>query len=149
MIRANQTLAARKLRYRFGPVPMRLRLAILVSSIALGACTTTPPELLPPPFGPDTSSPQRARLFWPTGLAMHPRGHHLLVANANFDHAFAGGAIYSLDVDALLAQRGTVPFSPTFLRQGNEGAAMVGNYLGPLVLEGGRKRHRSALREER
>src|SRR5256885_5553249 len=114
---------------------MRLRLAILVASIAIGACSTTPPELLPPPFGPDTSSPQPARLFWPTGIAIDPGGKHLLVANANFDHAFAGGAIYSLDVDALLAQRGTVPFSPSFLRQGNAGAAMVGNYLGPLVLD--------------
>jgi hypothetical protein len=114
---------------------MRVRLAILLASIALGACSTTPPELLPPPFGPDTSSPQPARLFWPTGLAIHPSGQYLLVANANFDHAFAGGAIYSLDVPALLAQRGTVPFSPAFLRQGNAGAAMVGNYLGPLVLD--------------
>jgi len=114
---------------------MRLPVAILVSSIALGACTTTPPELLPPPFGPDASSPQPPRLFWPTGMAMHPSGQHLLVANANFDHAFAGGAIYSLDVNALLAQRGTVPFSPAFLRQGNAGAAMVGSYLGPLVFD--------------
>ncbi|TMB26449.1 MAG: hypothetical protein E6J61_21945 [Deltaproteobacteria bacterium] len=112
---------------------MRLRLAILVASIAIGACTTTPPELLPPPFGPDTSSPQPARLFWPTGIAIDPGGKHLLVANANFDHAFAGGAIYSLDVNALLTQRGTVPFSAAFVRKG--GAAMVGNYLGPLVLD--------------
>ena len=116
---------------------MRVCLAILVASIAIGACSTSPPELLPPPFGPDTSSPQPARLFWPTGIAIavHPQGQYLLVANANFDHAFAGGAIYSLDVDALLAQRGTVPFSPSFLRQRNAGAAMVGNYLGPLVLD--------------
>ena len=112
---------------------MRARLAILVASIAIGACSTTPPELLPPPFGPDTSAPNPARLFWPTGIAIHPNGQHLLVANANFDHAFAGGTIYSLDVPALLAQRGTVPFSPSFLR--TEGAAMVGNYLGPLVLD--------------
>jgi hypothetical protein len=112
---------------------MRLRLAILVASIAIGACSTTPPELLPPPFGPDISAPKPARLFWPTGIAIHPNGQHLLVANANFDHAFAGGAIYSLDVPALLAQRGVVPFSPSFLRTG--GAAMVGNYLGPLVLD--------------
>jgi len=114
---------------------MRAPVAILASTLALGACTTSPPELLPPPFGPDVSSPQPARLFWPTGIAMHPSGQHLLVANANFDHAFAGGAIYSLDVAALLAQRGTVPFSPAFLRQGKEGAAMVGNYLGPLKLD--------------
>src|SRR5438067_3569576 len=116
---------------------MRVCLAILVASIAIGACSTSPPELLPPPFGPDTSSPQPARLFWPTGsaIAIHPQGQYLLVANANFDHAFAGGAIYSLDVDALLVQRGTVPYSPSFLRQRNAGAAMVGNYLGPLVLD--------------
>jgi hypothetical protein len=110
---------------------MRTRPFLVLAFVAAVACTTTPPELLPPPFGPDTSSPEPARLYWPTGIAMHPSGKFLLVANGNFDHAFAGGTIFSLDVPSLLAQRGVVPFSPTFVRS----AAMVGSYLGPLVLD--------------
>src|SRR6059058_1402155 len=106
---------------------MRTHLAPLLACIATFACTTAPPELLPPPFGPDASAPKPARLFWPTGIAIHPSGKFLFVANGNFDHAFAGGAIYSLDVSTLLAQRGTVAFSPSFLRQGTAGAAIVGN----------------------
>jgi hypothetical protein len=64
-------------------------------------------------------------------MAMHPSGQFLLVANANFDHAFAGGTVFSIDVPSLLAQRGVVPFSPTFVRS----AVMVGSYLGPLALD--------------
>ncbi|MFL5426172.1 MAG: hypothetical protein ACJ783_14145 [Myxococcales bacterium] len=110
---------------------MRTRPLLLLACIAAIGCTTSPPELLPPPFGPDTSQPSPARLYWPTGLAMDPNGQFLLVANGNFDHAFAGGTIFSLDVPSLLAQRGVVPFSPEFVRS----SVMVGSYLGPLVLD--------------
>src|SRR3954468_10896567 len=99
---------------------MRNVLALLIP-IALGACSTSPPVLLPPPFGPDTSAPQPARLYWPTGIAMHPSGKFLLVANANFDRLYAAGTIYSLSVSKLLDQHGTVPFSPDFLNGDNAG----------------------------
>ncbi|MFL5421044.1 MAG: hypothetical protein ACJ79Y_09795 [Myxococcales bacterium] len=121
---------------------MRTRPLLLLACIAAIRCTTTPPELLPPPFGPDTSQPSPARLYWPTGLAMDPNGQFLLVANGNFDHAFAGGTIFALKVakdpknpksDELLGQHGTVAFDPSFVFPG--GAVMVGSYLGPLVLD--------------
>jgi hypothetical protein len=113
---------------------MRTRLA-LAACLATVACTTTPPVLLPPPYGPDVEQPQPVRLFWPTGIAIHPTGKYLFVANANFDHTYAGGTIVSLDVPSLLAQRNTVPFSPSFVRQGNGGVVITGSYLGPLVLD--------------
>src|SRR3954465_11030568 len=110
---------------------MRTRPLLLLACIAAIGCTTSPPELLPPPFGPDTRKPFAARKSVDPGLAMDPNGQFLLVGNANFDHAFAGGTIFSLDVTKLLAQRGVVPFSPELVRS----SVMVGSYLGPLVLD--------------
>ena len=61
--------------------------AICLSALLALSCGS-PPEFLPPPFGPEGQGP--TRLFFPTGLAVLPDGS-LLVANGNFNHAYDGG----------------------------------------------------------
>jgi hypothetical protein len=120
-------------------------------ALCLAACAA-PPQLLPPPFGP--GDPTNPRLFFPTGMAVLPDGA-LLVANGNFDHAFDSGTVVSIRksyLDAFFARRFQgqkldcdVPAAQA-LAQGCDddvtlhpaevfgGAAMIGNYAGPLAL---------------
>jgi hypothetical protein len=123
------------------------------------SCGNSVPDLKPPPFGPDPARPQAARFFFPTGLAAAPSGH-LLVVNGNFDHAFEGGTILSIDPAYLAQFLGYYDSSralpdpttcvPDFANPGDPcsksvsnaqlvqakafvGAAMIGSYGGPLV----------------
>src|ERR1700737_1121360 len=72
--------------------------ATLLALALAGAlsCSNSIPDVRPPPFGPDPAQPQPARFFFPTGLGATPSGN-LLVVNGNFDHAFEGGTILSID----------------------------------------------------
>ncbi|MGZ6125805.1 MAG: hypothetical protein ACXWLR_12645, partial [Myxococcales bacterium] len=110
----------------------------------LTACSSAPPELLPPPFGPNGASP--ARLFFPTGLARTNEGG-LLVANGNFNHAYDAGTVVGisrsfldslfslqLDCDVDPATRDS-RCNPDIPQQEFTGAVMIGNYAGPLVLD--------------
>jgi hypothetical protein len=115
--------------------------AIVAAALLLG-CNTTPPELLPPPFGPN--GPQPTRLFFPTGMAK-AAGGVLLVANGNFNRAFEAGTVVSVKreaLDGLLSSTldcdvanpdpaCTAPIQPA---QFFADAVMIGNYAGPLVL---------------
>jgi len=115
--------------------------AIVAAALLLG-CNTTPPELLPPPFGPN--GPQPTRLFFPTGMAK-AAGGVLLVANGNFNRAFEAGTVVSVRreaLDGLLSSTldcdvanpdpaCTAPIQPA---QFFADAVMIGNYAGPLVL---------------
>ena len=114
----------------------------IAAAALLAACNTMPPEVLPPPFGPN--GPQNPRLFFPTGLASAPDGT-LLVANGNFNHAFDSGTILTFSRDFLdrtfrlqldcdrpdadpnkcvvQIQPGDVP-----------GRVLIGSYAGPLTL---------------
>jgi hypothetical protein len=117
------------------------RSAIVAAALVLG-CNTNPPELLPPPFGP--SGPQPTRFFFPAGLAK-AGGGVLLVANGNFNRAFAAGTVVavkrkalddllstSLDCDVANPDPAcTAPIDPTKFF---DDAVMIGNYAGPLVL---------------
>ena len=118
---------------------LRLTLALL----AVAACTAQP-EFLPPPFGP--THPTTTRLFFPTGLAVLADGS-LLVANGNFNHAFDGGTIVSVRkswLDAVFAQQLDCDVATpaaacdddvsTHADEVFGGAAMIGNYAGPLLL---------------
>ncbi|GAC1608422.1 MAG: hypothetical protein NVS4B10_23720 [Myxococcales bacterium] len=134
-------------------------LAALLCAGAL-ACNTSVPDLRPPPFGPDVARPQAARLFFPTGMKVHKPTGHLLVVNGNFDHAFDGGTIVSFDpirdfqtyfsyydsAGAVPAARLVLVVAPLI-----RGAAMVGNYGGPLEIyadpAGGRVRAFTASRD--
>ena len=112
----------------------------------------TPPEFLPPPFGPEGAGP--TRLFFPTGLAVLPDGS-LLVANGNFNHAYDGGSLVSIRksyLDAFFAKKlecRKVPppelafhFTSTpcdddvSLHPADVfgGAVIIGNYAGPVAL---------------
>src|SRR5437899_6170720 len=108
-------------------------------SLALGlgllcACSfPAPPTFLPPPFGPDPARPQAARFFYPTGIAIDPSGSWLVVSNSNADRLYDAGAMYSLRIADLDKLAGTVPFPANALG----GAAITGNYTGPVVLAGG------------
>ena len=113
---------------------------ILVAALLLG-CSTSPPQYLPPPFGPDGPSP--TRLFFPTGLSKTNEGG-LLVANGNFNHSYDAGTVVGisraffdrvfglrLDCGKEVPDPGCVqPFQETDFT----GAVMIGNYAGPLVM---------------
>jgi len=125
---------------------------VLLAALAAG-CSTDPPQFLPPPFGPAGPSP--VRLFFPTGLAKTSEGH-LLVANGNFNHAFDGGTVVGISrsyLDSVFLLRsaanakldcGLATTDPGFDARCSQqipqeqftGAAMIGNYAGPLVLDG-------------
>lgn len=110
----------------------------------LAACNTTPPQFLPPPFGPE--GPQPARLFFPTGLVQAPGPDAgLLIANGNFDRLFETGTVVNLTRSYLdsrfLPDAGPldcdVPDASLDCTQpipGDTSAAMIGSYAGPLVL---------------
>jgi hypothetical protein len=118
-----------------------MRKSAIAAAALLAACNTAPPEVLPPPFGPDGAQP--ARLFFPTGLANTPDGT-LLVANGNFNHAFDSGTLVSisrayLDSVFRLQLDCDVPdpdprCNPQIPADQFVGAVLIGNYAGPLVL---------------
>ena len=115
--------------------------AILLAALLAG-CSSAPPELLPPPFGPDGPGP--ARLFFPSSIASTPDGV-LLVANGNFNHAFDSGtvvgisrafldSVFRLGLDCGIANRDArcvqdIPAAEF------TGAVMIGNYAGPMTLD--------------
>src|SRR6267143_2369572 len=129
--------------------------AFLLVLIAV-ACGT-PPEFLPPPFGP--AGPSATRFFFPTGLAVLPDGS-LLVANGNFNRAYDGGTLVSVRksyLDGFFAQklscekltapefRLTSAVIPPELASCDDdvslhnadvfgGAVIIGNYAGPMTL---------------
>jgi hypothetical protein len=119
--------------------------AIVAAALLLG-CNTLPPELLPPPFGPD--GPKPPRLFFPTGLAAASNG--LLIANGNFNRAFEAGTVVQISrsyIDSLLAGTTDCDVDPATLNPATRdacypqipsdqfiGSAMIGNYAGPLAL---------------
>src|SRR6266481_5055224 len=125
--------------------------ALAVAAL-LAACNTTPPQQLPPPFGPEGAQP--TRLFFPTGLASAPDGT-LVVANGNFNHAFDCGTMVSikrpfidgifnaLDPDTNQPQECDVPDPTAALAASCKrpitesdfgGAVLIGNYSGPMAL---------------
>jgi YVTN family beta-propeller protein len=119
--------------------------AIVAAALLLG-CNTLPPELLPPPFGPD--GPKPPRLFFPTGLAAASNG--VLIANGNFNRAFEAGTVVQISrgyIEPLLAGTIDCDVDPDTLDAATRnacypqipsaqfiGAAMIGNYAGPLAL---------------
>jgi hypothetical protein len=128
--------------------------AIVAAALLLG-CNTLPPELLPPPFGPD--GPKPPRLFFPTGLAQTSNG--LLIANGNFNRAFEAGTVVHISrtyIQSLLAGTFDCDVDPDSVDQANRAAfdaachpqipadqfigngdrkgVMIGNYAGPLAL---------------
>tara|TARA_B100000609_G_C17222497_1_gene441281 strand:- start:6070 stop:7968 length:1899 start_codon:yes stop_codon:yes gene_type:complete len=60
---------------------------LFVSSLAVVGCTGTSLGISPDP----------SKLHYPVGLAVHPSGKFLYVANSNFDLAFTGGTLMVLD----------------------------------------------------
>lgn len=119
---------------------LALRAAPLALVALLAACPT-PPEVLPPPFGPDASNPDpNPRLFFPTGLQAAPSGH-LLVVNGNFDRGFDAGLLVSLDpvwLQGVFAGPSVTSTDPKLSvpipRTAFTGLALIGNYAGPLGL---------------
>lgn len=115
-----------------------------LAAVCLLAACGTPPEFLPPPFGPNGATP--TRFFFPTGLAALPDGS-LLVANGNFNQAYAGGTLVSVRrsyLDAVFGRQlqcDTGQPDPACdddvsAHPGDVfgGAVMIGNFAGPLAL---------------
>ncbi|HTO96350.1 MAG TPA: hypothetical protein VMK66_04820 [Myxococcales bacterium] len=114
---------------------------VLIAALA-AACNTQPPQVLPPPFGPDGPSP--TRLFFPTGLGQTNEGG-LLVANGNFNHAYDSGTmvgisrdyldrLYNLQLDCgALGRDDSVCIQP-IQESDFTGVVMIGSYSGPLAL---------------
>jgi len=122
---------------------LRRGLAAVPLACALLCACDTVPTILPPPFGPNASHPEAARLFFPTGLSVAPSGH-LLVANGNFDQAFSGGTMVSLDpsyVNSFFTNPVADPTDPTqpvpvdIPPAAFSGVVMIGNYAGPLTID--------------
>jgi len=121
----------------------------IAAAALLAACNTMPPAVLPPPFGPD--GPQAPRLFFPTGLAATPDGT-LLIANGNFNHAYDSGTVLALSrtfLDPLFKPAPPAPqldcdvpdtdpgFAGCLVQiPKNASAVLIGNYAGPLALNG-------------
>jgi hypothetical protein len=125
-----------------------MKKSAIAAAALLAACNSAPPELLPPPFGPNGAQP--ARLFFPTGLAKMPDGT-LLVANGNFNHAFDSGTVVSisrayldelfrkrLDCDRIDPITGVQPAGCIAQIPADQfaGAVLIGNYAGPLAVSG-------------
>lgn len=136
--------------------------AAILAALCVFSCGT-PPEFLPPPFGP--TGPGPTRLFFPTGLAALPDGS-LVVANGNFNHAYDGGSLVTIRksyLDAFFAKKlECQKVSPPESRLSSPnpacvpgdarpvcacdddvsthpadvfgGAVIIGNYAGPLAL---------------
>jgi hypothetical protein len=104
--------------------------AALCASLLCACSLSAPPTLLPPPFGPDPDRPEPARFFFPTGIAIDPSGTWVVVSNSNADRLYDAGAMYSLRAADLKTLVGLVPFPTASLA----GAAITGNYTGPMVL---------------
>ena len=98
-----------------------MKKSAIVAAALLLRCHTLPPELLPPPFGPD--GPKPPRLFFPTGLAVASNG--LLVANGNFNRAFEAGTVVQISgdyIDSLLKSTIDCDVDPATLDQATKDA---------------------------
>jgi hypothetical protein len=116
--------------------------ALAVAAL-LAACNTNPPQLLPPPFGPEGVQP--TRLFFPTGLASAADGT-LAVANGNFNHLYDCGTMVTIQrtyIDGLFRQTldcdVDTNIRPAACVQQNSqiqfgDARLIGNYAGPISL---------------
>src|SRR5207253_8109148 len=108
------------------------RSAALASAL-LCACSSAPPTLLPPPFGPDPANPEAARFFFPTGVAIDPSATWIVVTNANADRQYDGGTMYSFRAADFVkyfppgAPGGPLPFPKDSL----VGKVVIGNFTGP------------------
>ncbi len=114
----------------------------IAAAALLAACNTMPPEVLPPPFGPN--GPQAPRFFFPTGLAATADGT-LLVANGNFNHQYDSGTVLSLSrtfLDSRINLQLDCDLPDTDPRFAgclvpvplDVPAVLIGNYAGPLAL---------------
>ena len=86
-------------------VSCRSSLAALAGGAAtllLAACMTTG----------DGRAPALTDFMYPVGLAVSPHGHVLWVANSDFDLAFNGGTVLSLDLDAIRSDAEKVRLNP-------------------------------------
>ena len=122
------------------------RLAALCAGLLCACSAPVDPALLPPPFGPDESHPENARLFFPTGIVIS--NGWVVVSNSNADRLYDAGAVYSLNAADLLKfpdspptgcvpdpSTGEFPFAPPCTTV--VGAAITGNYTCPLVAADG------------
>ncbi len=71
-------------------------------TLLLAACMTTG----------DGRAPPLTDFIYPVGLAVSPHGHVLWVANSDFDLAFNGGTVLSLDLDAIRSDAEKVRLNP-------------------------------------
>ncbi len=83
------------------PRPLAV-LAVGAAALTAGACMATGEGRRPP----------LDDFLYPVGLAVSPNGHVLWVANSDFDLAFNGGTVLSLDLDAIRADEAKVRKNP-------------------------------------
>jgi YVTN family beta-propeller protein len=118
---------------------------VLIAAL-VAACNTQPPQVLPPPFGPDGPSP--TRLFFPTGLEVTNEGG-LLVANGNFNHAYDSGTmvgisrayldrLFNLQLDCGAENRDANACIQPINESDFTGAVLIGSYAGPMAMNAAR-----------
>ncbi len=118
---------------------VRIALTIVLSAAACGAN-----EGVPPPAD---------RFFYPTGLVVSPDGRFLFVANSNFDIAFNGGSLVTVDLQGVHERIAARPSADAPREEISEesllvpgSAVQIGTFANELVLSADGRRLFASVR---
>ncbi len=99
-------------------------------------------------------SPDPTKIHYPTGLAVHPSGRFLYVANSNFDLAFTGGTVMVFDTtedpkNTVVVDQNGVKAKMMTLKLLSKATVEVGSFAGQLVLNKEGTRAFLAVRQDK
>lgn len=111
--------------------------------LVLLACTAVSPGISPDP----------SQIHYPVGIAVHPTGRFLYVANSNFDLAYTGGSVMVFDTredpsNIKVVDVGGVQTKLLTLKLLDKSTVEVGNFAGQLVVNQAGNRAFLALRQD-
>ena len=139
----NQPASRRRVRARrSGGVFAAVGLALLLLLAALGGCTTEHPGV----------SPHPGLLHYPAGIAAHPGGRYIYVANSNFDLSFTGGTVMVISTDETKTGEVTVngiKQQMKLLKVLSESTVSIGSFAGQATISADGKRLYVISRQDR
>lgn len=109
---------------------------------ALLSCTNQAPGISPDP----------TLIHYPTGIAVHPSGKYLYVANSNFDLAFTGGTVMVFHTDEskeIEVDRAGIKTKIKTLELMQGATVEIGSFAGQLLLNKAGTRAYVAIRQDR